>query len=163
MIDSAARVVLIGIGNPFRSDDAVGPAVVRLVRRHLSLPVTCLEETGDGVELLSAWKTAPAAVLVVAVHSGAEPGSIHRFDAHQGKLPAWFSHSSTNTFGVSEAIELARSNSDLPPRLIVFAVEGLNFCPGTELSLEVAEVVSEVGARVLQELRSLTATAPLQA
>jgi hydrogenase maturation protease len=160
MKESRTNSIVIGVGNPFRSDDGVGLAVARRLREAPPTGVTILEETGDGAELLEAWKQAHTVILVDAVHSGAPPGTIHRFDAGEKRLPAWYSHCSTHSFGVAEAIELARTISELPPRLIVYGVEGLDFSPGTEVSLEVAEVVPEVASRILQELGRMAVASP---
>lgn len=149
--------IFVAVGNPFRSDDAVGIAVLRHLRKDIPPGVTVLRETGDGAELFEAWKGAGAVILVDAVQSGSPPGTIHRFDAAAEKLPSWFSHSSTHSFGVAEAIELARSMGELPSRLIVYGIEGLDFSAGTELSPEVAEVVGPAAAVILQEIRQQSA------
>lgn len=153
-----SRTLFIGVGNPFRSDDGVGRAVLRFLRPEIPVSVTLLEETGDGAELLEAWKGADRVILVDAVQSGAPPGTIHRFDARAEKLPAWFSRSSTHAFGVAEAIELARAMQDLPPHLVVYGVAGLDFSAGTELSPEVAQIVPQVARLILQEILGSHAT-----
>ena len=157
MTNSPANTIFIAVGNPFRGDDGVASVVLRHLRKDLPTGVTVLEETGDGAELFEAWQGAGSVILLDAVLSGAPPGTIHRFDAASEKLPVWFSHSSTHSFGVAEAIELARTMGDLPPRLIVYGIEGLDFSAGTELSPEVAEVVAKAAALILQEIRHLAA------
>jgi hydrogenase maturation protease len=150
-------MVVIGVGNPFRSDDGVGRTVVRRLRAGVPPGVVVMEETGDGAELLEAWEGADCVILVDAVQSGASPGTLHRLDARKEQLPAWFSHASTHTFGVGEAIELARRMGDLPANLIVYGIEGLDFSGGTRLSPEVAEVVPSAANLILQEILQLTA------
>jgi len=157
MTVAAQNVVFIGVGNPFRGDDAAGQAVVRRLHGEIPSGVRVLEETGDGAELLEAWKGADCVILVDAVQSGAPPGTIHRLDARFEKLPVWFSHSSTHAFGVAEAIELARTMGDLPERLVVYGIEGLDFSAGTALSPEVAEVVPAAANLILQEILHLPA------
>ena len=157
MTAHALKTVFIGVGNPFRSDDGAGCAVVRRLRAEVPPGVKVLEETGDGTELLEAWKEADCVILVDAVLSGAPPGTIHRLDARAEKLPVWFSHSSTHSFGVAEAIELARTMGELPAQLVVYGIEGLDFSPGTELSPEVAEVVPAAASLILQEILHLPA------
>jgi hydrogenase maturation protease len=151
------KTIFIGVGNPFRSDDGAGRAILRRLRGEIPPELTVLEETGDGVELLEAWKGAECVILVDAVQSGAPPGTIHRLDARAEQLPLWFSHSSTHSFGVAEAIELARMMGDLPPYLVVYGIEGLDFSPGTELSPEVAEVVPSAATMILREILHLPA------
>lgn len=157
MTTPAQKVICIGVGNPFRGDDGVGRVVVERLRGEIPRWVTLLEETGDGAELLDVWNDADCVILVDAVQSGAPPGTIHRLDARTEKLPGWFSHSSTHTFGVAEAIELARTMGELPAELIVYGIEGLDFSAGTELSPEVAEIVPTAANLILQEILHMPA------
>ncbi|MGB7438443.1 MAG: hydrogenase maturation protease [Candidatus Acidiferrum sp.] len=150
------KTILIGVGNPFRSDDGAGRIVLAHLRGRIPTAVEVLEETGDGAELLDNWKDADSVIVVDAVQSGAPPGTIHVWDARTEKLPGWFSHSSTHAFGVAEAIELARTMGDLPQRLIVYGIEGLDFSAGTELSPEVAQAVPTVAKLMLLEILCLS-------
>jgi hydrogenase maturation protease len=153
-------LVLIGIGNPFRGDDGLALVLVRSIRDEIPSGIHVLQETGDGSELLEGWKGADCAVLIDAVQSGSPPGTIHRFDARKEKLPIWFSHSSTHSFGVAGAIELARMMGEMPAQLIVYGIEGLDFSPGTELSPDVVEAMPAAAQLILGELRQLATAAP---
>ncbi len=157
MTTANPNTILIGVGNPFRSDDAAGPAIVRMLQSQLPSGIKCTEETGDGAELLEAWKGADCVILIDAIQSGAPPATIYRFDARTESLPVWFSHVSTHSFGVAEAIELARHMDELPAKLIVYGIEGLNFAPGTELSPEVAEALPAISRLILREILKLPA------
>ena len=66
-------------------------------------------------------------------------------------LPAVFSRSSTHSFGVAEAVELARALGRLPARVVVFGIEGRDFTPGEGLSPDVDAAVDEVVRRVTEE------------
>ena len=147
--------ILIGVGNPFRRDDEVGWEVLRRLRGKIPPGVRVLEETGDGAELLEAWKGADWVILVDAIRSGAPPGTIHKLAPRTKRLPTWFSHASTHSFGVAEAIELARSMGELPAELVVYGVEGFDFSSGTELSPDVAKVVPVAADLILREIRQL--------
>ena len=149
--------MMIGIGNPFRSDDRAGLEIVRLLQGKTPPDMKCAEETGDGAELLDAWKGADCVILIDAIQSGAPPATVYRFDARTESLPTWFSHASTHTFGVAEAIELARHMEELPPKLIVYGIEGLDFSPGTELSPEVAEALPAISRLILRETLKVSA------
>jgi hydrogenase maturation protease len=149
-------MMFIGVGNPFRSDDGAGREVVRRLQGEVPPCVKVLEETGDGAELLESWKGSEHVILVDMVLSGAPPGTLHRIDARMEKLPVWFSHSSTHAFGVAEAVELAREMDDLPPYLVVYGIEGLDFSPGTHLSPEVAAAVPGAANLILQEIMQIS-------
>jgi hydrogenase maturation protease len=53
------------------------------------------------------WDKANMVIVLDAVVSGAQPGTICRFDAQADPLPTRWFHGSTHAFGVAEAIELA--------------------------------------------------------
>ncbi len=62
-----------------------------------------------------------------------------------------FSRSSTHSFGVAEAVELARALGRLPARIVVFGIEGRDFAQGEGLSPDVDAAVDEVVRRVTEE------------
>jgi hydrogenase maturation protease len=157
------HTIIIGVGNPFRSDDGVGIAVLQLIRSKIPADFKVVEETGDGTELLEAWQGADRVILVDAVQSGAPPGTIHRIDARAEKLPSWFSRSSTHAFGIAEAIELARAMNELPASVIIYGIVGLDFSAGTDLSPEVGQVVSKAAQQVLREILAMPLTSSAHA
>ena len=146
---------IIGVGNPFRSDDGAGIAVVRQLCEQGPLGLALLEESGEGTALLEAWKGARAAIVVDASDSGAPPGTVSRFDASSADIPRQVFHCSSHAFGVSEAVHLARVLNQLPARLIIFGIQGKTFAAGLGLSPEVEQASRDVAARVLEEVRGL--------
>jgi hydrogenase maturation protease len=144
--------LLIGVGNEYRSDDAVGLFVARLAREGAPEQINVRESPGEGAALIKAWEGAQTVILIDAVCSGGEAGTIHRIEAHRETLPAKLFHYSTHAFGVAEAIELARVLNQLPPRLIVYGIEGKNFAAGVGLSPEVKEAAERVVDCVLKDL-----------
>jgi hydrogenase maturation protease len=98
------------------------------------------------------WRNTTGAILIDAVHSKLQAGTIFRFEAHQQAIPTQFFHCSSHAFGLAEAIELARVLKQLPPRLIVYGIEGKNFAAGTGLSVEVERAVPAVVESVWQEI-----------
>jgi hydrogenase maturation protease len=146
------RTLIIGLGNEYRRDDAVGLVVARRLREAAPESVRVLEESGEGTGLIESWQDADAVILIDAVHSGAKPGTLHRLDAHAQPIAKKFFRYSTHAFGVAEAVELARALGRLPPRLIVYGVEGKSFEAGVGLSPEVEAAVQAVVGRVLGEV-----------
>ena len=147
------RTLIIGLGNEYRRDDAVGLVVARRLREAAPESVLVLEETGEGASLLESWRDADTVILIDAVRSGAKPGTVHRIDAQAQPIAKKFFRFSTHAFGVAEAVELARALGRLPPRLIVYGVEGRNFEAGVGLSPEVEATAPGVVGAVLAELR----------
>jgi len=145
-------VLVIGIGNQYRRDDAVGVIVARALRDQNLDDIEVLEMSGEGAALIEAFQNAERVIVIDAVCSGATPGTIVRFEAHRQRIPTEFFRYSTHNFGLAEAIELARSLGKLPKELIVYGIEGRDFTVGEGLSPEVARATPEVLERILNEL-----------
>jgi hydrogenase maturation protease len=142
-------VIVIGVGNAWRGDDAAGLAVARRLRELALAGVEVREVEGDASALVDAWAGAEHVVVVDAATSGAAPGTISHFDALAGPLPARSVRSSTHAFGVPDAIELSRALGRLPGSLDVYAIEGERFIAGDRLSPAVERAV----ARLVDALR----------
>lgn len=164
------QIVVIGTGNPYRNDDAVGVVFSRRIRRSAPKGVTVVEHDGEPANLMDAWDGADVAYVVDAVHavestpspsSGeavakgklGNAGRIYRFEAHREPLAAELFRVSTHALGVAEAIELARTLGRLPPSLVVYGVRGDNFDHGGALSPGVDAACDEVVLLVLEEIR----------
>ena len=150
-----SRAVVIGVGNPYRGDDAVGLAVAERLRDRVPPDVEVVECEQEPSRLLDAWEGADVALVVDASSSGAAPGTVHRFDAAAGGVPARVFRSSTHAFGVGEAVELGRALGRLPARVVVYGVDGAAFVAGEGLSAPVEAAVREVVDAVLADLEAV--------
>lgn len=149
------KTLVIGVGNEYRGDDAVGLIVARRIRDDSSTRVSVREESGEGAALMEAWQGVESIILIDAVQAGGAPGTIYRFEAHVEPMPTRFFHYSTHAFSVAEAIELARKLNQLPARLIVYGIEGRNFEAGIGLSPEVEQAAQDVARRAGKELHRM--------
>lgn len=141
----AERALVIGVGNPLRGDDGVGLAVAAELAADRGLRV--VESDGEPVSLIGLWDGAATVVVVDAVSSGADPGTVITVPAER-EIPAALFRHSTHLFGVADAIELSRALGRLPGRLVVVGVEGGDFTPGAGLSPPVAAAVCGAADRV---------------
>jgi hydrogenase maturation protease len=149
-------VVVIGVGNRLRGDDAAGPAVAERVRARAPRNVDVRICEQEPSRLLDALAGADVAFVVDAVSTGAAPGTLHRFDASSAAVPSRELRSSTHALGVGESLELARALGRLPGRTVVFGIEGSDFLAGAELSSAVAAGVERAAASVLEEVALCT-------
>ncbi len=152
---SGRDILIIGLGNPDCGDDGVGPLVVKALSHCLPDGVRVLTRSGDALALLEDWRGADAVLVVDAAALMSEPGRIHRIDAVREALPKMPPVSSTHAFGLSEVVELARILGTLPPRLILFAVEGSSFAPGAAMTPEVRAAADDLVVLLLDEVRLL--------
>jgi hydrogenase maturation protease len=152
--DASTRrgAVVIGVGNEFRGDDAAGLVVARRLRERAERQTVVLACEADPAGLVEAWDGAALAIVVDTVVSGRQPGTVQRFDVSAEPLPARLVGSSTHALGVAEAIELARALHRLPPRTIVYGIEGSSFSTGAPLHPTVERAIDETLRRVVAEL-----------
>jgi hydrogenase maturation protease len=149
---SKSRVLIIGVGNYYRSDDAAGLIAAEILNAKRYTGIEVLKHSGEGASLLECWKNADSVVLIDALYSGAEAGTIFRIDVHKQPLQREYFRHSTHSFGVADAVELARTMNQLPKQFVIFGIEGKNYIAGTELSSEVDHATKEIVDRVIQEL-----------
>jgi hydrogenase maturation protease len=147
---NGGHTIVIGVGNEFRRDDGVGPAVIAELERR-SLPEVLLTRSdGEPTALFDAWDGARLAVVVDAVrHEPSVPGQIHRCllpGQFLGRAP------STHGLGIPEAVRLAAALDRVPRQLVVYAVEAADYGFGLGLSEPVARAVPEVVAAVIAEV-----------
>jgi len=147
-------ILVIGIGNPDRGDDAAGLAVAKRIRA-ATLPgeVTVRELVGDQLALIDEWTGATDVFVVDAVCSGGTPGTVYRFDAGDA-LTERFQHRGTHMFSLADVIELARALDRLPEHLAGFGIEGAGFAIGAALSPQAAAAVDEVTSLLLADIKA---------
>ena len=135
---------IIGVGNTFRNDDAVGRLAVHSISDCISNTVRVVEASGEGSQIIEVMTGAETVIIIDAVCSGGTPGTVYKLNAREDKVPSQFFHYSSHQFGVAEAIEVARTLGSLPEKLILIGIEGKNFEFGTTLSPEVEKALPDV-------------------
>ncbi len=147
---SSGHSLIIGIGNRFRSDDALGPLVVDELKA-CGLPA--IEHSGEPAGLMDAWQGYDHVILVDAVFSGGEPGTIHYYDLTQKTLPADFAKPTSHAVGIAEAVEFARVLNKLPKKIEFYGVEGKAFgMREGELTPDVTKAMKEIVTQLSTKL-----------
>ena len=144
--------MVVGLGNDWRGDDGAGLEVSRRLRSAAPPGAVVLEREAEPSGLLEMWKGKREVILVDAVQSGAEPGTVHRFDAAAAPLPAELFGRSTHHLSVADTVELGRALDRLPDRLEVLGIEGRRFDLGSGLSPEVGRTVERLAAELRHRL-----------
>ena len=125
-------MLVIGVGNPDRGDDAVGWWVVDRLKGSCEVA----RSSGDPAGLIEAWRGYDRVMVVDATRSGLDPGTVWTADLLAGPLPAG-AVASSHGLGPVEAVELARALGDLPLELTLVGIEGSSWDHGTPLSAAV--------------------------
>lgn len=138
-------MLILGLGNFDRSDDAAGLLVARRLRE---LGVPAREDPGEPLALLEAWSGEPEVIVVDAVVSGRPVGTIGIWNARTTPMPAGVVRGSTHGLGLAEAIELGRALGRLPHRMTVYGIEGACFDFGARASPAVVASVEQVAQHI---------------
>jgi hydrogenase maturation protease len=147
------RIVVIGVGNPFRGDDGAGPEVARRVRAATPSWVDVVEHDGEPAGLLDVWEGADLAVVVDAVRSHpSSPGHVHRVLVEASMGVGAPSGVSSHAGGPGDAVALARALDRLPARLVLYGIEGATFSAGLGLTPSVESSVTAVVARIVSDV-----------
>ena len=156
-MNDPALFVVVGLGNEFRSDDGCGPAAALRVKELCGSSVDLIQPVADATGLIMSWVEYRTVFLIDSVKSGAETGKIFRFEPFNENLPEEaFRATSSHRLSLSQIIELAKTLGEMPGRLVLFGIEGVNFDYGTEMTPAVAMAVQEVAGRIVAEIRQTT-------
>ena len=148
-----ARV--IGIGNPLRGDDGVGPAVVEaLKRRGLPEGVEAVDGGQAGLGLVGLMEGADRGGLVDAAGMGAEPGGFRAFGPGEGLMAGEALGCGVHGARVGVALRMAEALGCLPPDVKVVGVQPRQMGWGVGLSREVSQALPRVVRAVLEVLGS---------
>lgn len=143
--------LLLGVGNPFRRDDGIGPALVARLGPRLATGCRGVVERGDDISrLIAAWEGIAVACVVDAALSADPPGTLRVHDAR-----GWTAGShdpSSHGFGLAEAIALSRTLGTLPPAFHVVSVAGADFGHGEGLSPTLAARLDAIAMQVAAAL-----------
>lgn len=140
------KCVIVGIGNPYRSDDAVGWFIIDGLKKSSELvnSVTLVKSRGDVAGLVDIFAHYNNVFLIDACQIDAPAGAWQRVDARKQSVLERNPVTSTHGFGVSQAISLAKILQQLPETLILYLINGQSFAMDDKISSSVLANINEV-------------------
>lgn len=151
------KTVVVGIGNDFRGDDGAGLVAARELRKFVPAAVNIIELNNEVASLLEHLTGCDAAIIIDAVRSGAQPGTIHCFDASIEPLPGDHTQRSTHGISLGSMLELARTRGEFPRKVLVYGIEGESFEHGKAITLKVRLAVVQLVKLLQKELSGVSA------
>lgn len=146
-----ADIIIVGIGNPYRGDDAAGWAVIDGLKETVGSAIKLEKQQGDIAILIDIFAHHKSVYLVDACQSGGLVGAWQRIDVHQQPIREDNSQTSTHGFSLSQAISLAENLDQLPNKLILYAINGAHYSISDALSPPVARSIDSVIMAILNE------------
>ena len=116
------RTLVIGVGNLLRTDDGVGIHVINSLNK-LNSEIDTLDAAMGSVEIIEALRGYDRAIIVDAIETGAEPGTIYRVNLTRGEEPPVITHS--HGTDLITTLQLGRQlfPDEMPTEIILIAVE----------------------------------------
>jgi hydrogenase maturation protease len=146
------KVVVIGVGNLLRQDEGVGVHAVRVLATGPCGESASFVDGGTAVfEALSDWKDIDKLVVIDALKTGREPGSIARVslrDVADRDAPAL----SVHEHGLLDQLALLKQAGLKVGEIVIYGVEPQETGWGTELSEAVAECLPLLEMQMAREL-----------
>lgn len=152
--DAKPAVLVIGLGSPFRADDAFGPAVVAALREgwDFSAGVRLADGGTPGLDLLALLSGAPHVLVVDAVSSGGEPGTLRIFRKEDLLRQAPSRRVSAHSVDLPETIRLLERAGLSPETVALVGVEPASVEAGRPMSPVVRAAVPEAAKAVVRLL-----------
>ena len=151
--------LILGVGNPFRRDDGIGPAVIARLQTENSLDSIDLLDGGtDGFALMDYMHGYEKVLIVDAVNMNAPPGDIRMFSPQEAILSITSDALSTHGFGVAEVIALMEK-MDMQVKMQILGIQAKDVTFGEGLSPEVEARIDDVIELVKKEVTQVKGSA----
>lgn len=130
--------LILGVGNPLRRDDGIGPEVIRLLIEKkdsykLNTDIDLVDGGTDGLGLIEYLKDYEKVIIIDAVEMQLLPGTVKIFTPKEAVISINKDSLSTHGFGIAELIKLAEE-LDINPELIIVGVQPGDISFGENLS-----------------------------
>lgn len=143
--------VVIGLGNAYRRDDGVGPAVAAALADAALPDVVVATGIADPMGLVEAWSGAGLAIVIDAAGAtSSAPGRVRRCTL--GDLWVGRDGLSSHSVDVGRAYELAQALGRAPDAVVVLAVDVADTGHGVGLTPRVSAAVPDAVRLVLDEI-----------
>jgi len=143
-LNERKNILVIGIGNEFRGDDAAGLIAAEILREKNINGVTIRTNNKDGSALLLLWEGYEDVILIDAVSAGQTPGTVHSIDMHNTEYEEKAFRTSGHAFSVFETVKLAGYINKVPSRLMLYGIEGTDFETGQSPTSAVLKGIEDV-------------------
>lgn len=146
-------ILVLGIGNLFMTDDAVGVKLVQRLQEEYRFPpdVAVIDGGTMGISLLPLLEGIERLLVVDAIEKGRDPGTLIRLAGYDLRFRFKFKISCSQ-IGVEDLLAAAKLLGWLPREVVMWGVQPALLDCGTELSPVVAEQFDTLLERVLEEL-----------
>jgi len=151
-------IAIVGCGNLLRSDDGVGPLLIRKLWDLGVPPGIRLADGGTaGMDVVFQIGDAEEVIIIDACQTGAEPGTIYEVPGEEVETPPP-AGINLHSFRWDHAISVGRwlLKDRFPKKVTVFLIEAENLEPGFGLSPTVEAAMERLAKELIRRLGGKT-------
>jgi len=150
---SRCPILVLGIGNILLRDEGVGVRVIEQMQEmHLPDGVELVDGGTGGADLIDVLAERQKVIVIDAVQSDCEAGTVLRFTAEDLVRPNQASMS-LHEIGLAESLIMTRQLGCAPEDVVIFGIRSKSTECGLELSKEIAASVPKVIELILSEIK----------
>ena len=157
----ATKIVILGLGNLMRTDDAAGMLILDDIAKDIRFPDEIKIVAGGtlGLDLLHDLRDVTHLLTIDTVDVGAAPGTLSRFDGDaMADLPT---SKSVHLLGFSDLINVMRLMEAAPQYMVLLGVQPEYTGWGTALTRPVAAALPLLIEEALKQVHIWTNPAPI--
>ncbi len=147
-------VLVLGVGNILLTDEGIGVRVVEQLEHRYAIPegVEVMDGGTAGMELLSSIAKRGHVILIDAVNTGAEAGTVVTLVGEQ--VPALFKTKiSPHQLGISDLLGVLTITGEMPDEMTLFGVVPYSLDTAVELSEPMLPRLEQLLELTVAELR----------
>jgi len=146
-------IAVLGVGNLIMGDEGLGVRCVQALEGQLPPEVRLIDGGTSTHELLEDLENLDTLVIVDACTTSSAPGTIVRLEGDT--IPSAFSNRmSPHQHGINDLLATLKLLGRAPRRVVLYGVEPARIELGMDLSPPVAAAMTELAARVADEVRA---------
>lgn len=148
------RKGVIGLGNPFRSDDGISEVLIRRLSKENSLSNVEFIDVGTGsIKALHVLKRLDKAIVLDAVFFGGDPGEYVFFNPEE--VRSLRSSKNPHNPAVFKVLKLSKKMEELPKDMLIMGIQPKDVSLGDSLSPELESKIPELLDALRREIEEL--------
>jgi hydrogenase maturation protease len=138
------RTLVIGLGNLLRTDDGAGIHIINKINE-THPEIETVDAAMGSIEIIEAMRGYDRAMIVDAIETGAEPGTIFRVNLAGGEAPPVITHSHGTDLLTTLQFGYKLYPDEMPKEIIMLAIEAEDTKTiSDEPTYRVREAISDV-------------------
>ena len=138
-----SKILVIGVGNPFRGDDGIGSAIIKILRTENSPDFVLVDGGTDGLALLDQLAEYKKAIIIDAVQMLEAPGVVRLFVPEEARIKIKSDVLSTHGFGLAEMLKLA-DELNIKTKIKIIGIQPKSIDFGEGLSDEIKNQIPQI-------------------